>query len=95
MLMWMPRPKTQTAKGIRRSVLLPAEVAKEVDRRAKRRRLSDNQVLVELIEQGIEAYNQKEQAFFELADRFRAAKDPGHIKRRGDELGRVVFGGKQ
>jgi hypothetical protein len=30
-------------------------------------------VLVELIEQGLEASRQKEQAYFELAERFRAA----------------------
>ncbi len=59
---------------------------------AKRRRLSDNRVLVELIEQGIEARKQREDDFFELAERFRAAKDPDQAKRLGDELGRLVFG---
>jgi len=59
---------------------------------AKQRRLSDNRVLVELIEQGIAADKQRENAFFELAERFRAAKDPEQVKRLGDELGRMVFG---
>jgi len=59
---------------------------------AKRRKLSDNRVLVELIEQGIEASQQKERAFFQLADRFRAASDPEQVKQLGDELGRFVFG---
>ena len=59
---------------------------------AKQRRLSDNRVLVELIEQGIEARKEREKAFFELAERFRAAKDPEQVKRLGDELGRLVFG---
>ena len=58
---------------------------------AKARRLSDNRVLVELIEQGIEAGKQRESAFLELAERFRAAKDPEQVKRLGDELGRMVF----
>jgi hypothetical protein len=35
---------------------------------------------------------QKETAFFELAERFRASSDPQEIKRLGDELGRFVFG---
>lgn len=59
---------------------------------ANRRRLSDNRMLVELIELGIEASKQREKAFFELAERFRAANDPGETKRLGDELGRFVFG---
>jgi hypothetical protein len=39
---------------------------------AKHRRLSANRMLVELVEEGIEAQRQKEKAFFELAGRFRA-----------------------
>jgi len=80
------------AKRVRRSVTLPLEVAKQVDTMAKKRRLSDNRVLVELIEQGIEARKQREKAFFELAERLRAEKDPKQVKRLGDELGRMVFG---
>jgi len=79
-------------KQVRRSVTLPAQVAKQIDGIAKRRRLSDNRVLVELIEEGIEAHKQKEQAFFRLAERFRAADDSAEVKRLGDELGRFVFG---
>jgi hypothetical protein len=79
-------------KHVRRSVSLPAPIAKQVDRMAKAQRLSDNRVLVELIELGIEARKQKEKAFFELAERFRAASDPEQAKRLGDELGRLVFG---
>jgi hypothetical protein len=81
-----------TTKQVRRSVTLPAPVAKQVQRLANRRRLSDNRVLVELIELGIEASKQKEKAFFELADRFRASEHPDEVKRLGDELGRFVFG---
>ena len=81
-----------TTKQVRRSVTLPGAVAKQVDSIASRRRLSDNRVLVELIELGIEVSKQKERAFFELAERFRAATDPGESKRLGDELGRFVFG---
>jgi hypothetical protein len=82
----------QNAKQVRRSVSLPAQIAKQVERVAKKRRLSDNRVLVELIELGLEAQEQREQAFFELAERFRAARDPHQVKQMGDELGRLVFG---
>jgi predicted transcriptional regulator len=85
--------KRENARRVRRSVTLPPEVARQVDRMAKQRRLSDNRVLVELIEHGIEARKQREKAFVELAERFRAASDPEQVKRLGDELGRLVFGG--
>jgi predicted NAD-dependent protein-ADP-ribosyltransferase YbiA (DUF1768 family) len=59
---------------------------------AKRRRLSNNRVLMELIEQGMEARKQKESAFFDLVQRFRAASDPEEVKAMGEQLGRFVFG---
>lgn len=79
-------------KHVRRSVSLPAGLAKQVDRLAQNRRLSDNRILVELIELGIEARKHKEEEFFELAGRFRTASDPREVKRLGDQLGRLIFG---
>jgi len=81
-----------TKKQVRRSVTLPVQIAQQVDRLARRRRLSDNRVLVELIEQGIAAEKQKENSFFNLAERFRSSTDPDEVKKLGDELGRFVFG---
>lgn len=83
---------TTRAGNVRRSVTLSPEVARTVGTIAKRRRLSDNRVLVELIEEGIEAQKQKEKAFFDLAERFRATNDPKQAKALGEELGRFVFG---
>jgi hypothetical protein len=81
------------SKQVRRSVSLPAAVARQVERIAKAQRLSDNRVLVELIELGIEARKEKEKAFFELAERFRNASDPDDARRLGDQLGLFVFKG--
>jgi predicted DNA-binding ribbon-helix-helix protein len=86
------REKSTRATHVRRSVTLPAKIARQVESLARQRDLSDNRVLVELIEQGIEAQRQKEKAFFQLAERFRAASDPEQIKQLGDQLGRFVFG---
>jgi len=83
--------KRKSRTDVRRSVTLPPAVAREVDTMARQRRLSENRVLLELIEQGIETRSRKERAFFELAERFRAASDPEEVKRLGDELGRFVF----
>jgi hypothetical protein len=49
-------------------------------------------MLVELIENGMEAEKRKQQEFFDLAERFRAATDPDEVKRLGDQMGRMVFG---
>ncbi|MBY0508131.1 MAG: hypothetical protein K2X03_29730 [Bryobacteraceae bacterium] len=80
-------------KVVRQSVSLPVKVAIQVRAMAKTRRLSITRMLVELIENGIETEKRKQQDFFELAERFREAKDPDSVKRLGDELGRMVFGG--
>jgi len=79
-------------KTVRQSVSLSATVAAQVRNMAKARRLSSNRMLVELIENGIEAEKRKQERFFELAGRFRGATDPEEAKRLGDELGRMVFG---
>jgi hypothetical protein len=81
-----------TTKQVRRSVTLPARLAKQVQRIAESKRLSDNRVLVELVERGLEAQKEKEKKFFTLAERFRAASDPKEIKQLGDEMGRFIFG---
>lgn len=88
----MASVKAASAKQVRRSVTLSAKVARQVEAMAKRRRLSDNRVLVELIEQGIEVRKRKESAFFDLAERFRQADDPKQMKALGEELGRFIFG---
>ncbi len=59
---------------------------------AKKRRLSANRMIVELLEEGIETQKRKQREFFELAERFRTATDPKDVKRLGDDLGRMVFG---
>ena len=80
-------------KIVRQSVSLPTNVAAQVRSLAKSRRLSANRLLVELIENGMEAEKRKQQEFFDLAERFRTATDPEEVSRLGDRMGRMVFGG--
>ncbi|MGD1097631.1 MAG: hypothetical protein ABSB35_37300 [Bryobacteraceae bacterium] len=80
-------------KVVRQSVSLPADLAAHVRGLAKARRLSSNRMLLELIENGMEAEKRKEQEFFELAERFRNATDPQEVKRLGEQMGQMVFGG--
>ena len=77
---------------VRRSVTLPSQVDKQIEAIARKRRLSGNRVLVELVETGLEAQRQKEKAFFELAKRFRESEDPEEAKKLSRELGRMIFG---
>ena len=79
-------------RAVRQSVTLPGNVAAQVRSLAKARRLSANRMLVELIENGVEAEKHKQREFFELAERFRGATDPDEVKRLGDQMGRMVFG---
>jgi hypothetical protein len=82
-----------TSKAVRQSVSLPAKLASQVRTMARTRRLSANRMLVELIENGIEAEKQKQREFLDLAERFRSATNPEEVKRLGDQMGRMVFGG--
>jgi hypothetical protein len=50
-------------------------------------------MLLELIENGIEAEKRKQQQFFSLAERFHNEQGPEAASRLGDQLGRMVFGG--
>jgi hypothetical protein len=81
-----------TKKAVRQSVSLPAAVATQVRNMARSRRLSANRMLVELIENGIQAEVEKQKAFFDLAERFRNATDPEEVNRLGEQMGRMVFG---
>jgi hypothetical protein len=76
---------------VRLNVTLPAKLATQVRTMAKRRRLSANRMLIELVEEGLEAIQRKETAFFQLAERFRAATDP-KAECLGEKLGQTVFG---
>lgn len=80
-------------RAIRQSISLPPTLAKQVGSMAKSRKLSKNRMLLELIENGIDAEKRKQQEFFALAERFRNERDPETANRLGDELGRMVFGG--
>jgi predicted DNA-binding ribbon-helix-helix protein len=85
--------RSMAKRAVRQSVSLPADVAAQVRRLAKTRRLSANRMLVELSENGMEAEKRKQQEFFDLAERFRSATDPDEVKRLGERMSRMVFGG--
>jgi hypothetical protein len=79
-------------KPVRQSISLPARLAKRVRTLAKDQRTSANQLLVELIEAGLESKDAEKRRFFELADRLCASTDTSERQRIKEELARLTFG---
>jgi hypothetical protein len=79
-------------RSLRQSVTLPPAVARRVQALARRRKISANRVLVDLIESGLEAKEREKAAFFELADRLAQTSDHAEQKRLKEELARMTFG---
>ena len=82
----------ESQRSVRQSVSLPPAVARRVQALAKRRRISANRVIVDLIESGLEAKEREKAAFFELADRLAVTSDRAEQKRLKEELARLTFG---
>jgi len=78
---------------VRRSISVPADMAEKVDSIAAARRVSANRAMVDLLSDGIAAYEERRTAFLELADRFQKSKDPAETKKLRQELARMTFGG--
>ena len=78
---------------VRRSISIPTHIAEKVDSIAAARRVSANRAIVDLLSDGIGAYEERRAAFLELADRFQKSKDPAETKRLRQELARMTFGG--
>ena len=79
-------------KPVRRSVSLPPRTARRVKALVKSKKASENHVLVELIESGLESKAKEKARFFELADRLTRAKDASEQAALKEELARLTFG---
>jgi hypothetical protein len=82
-----------TAKPVRRSVNLPARVARRVRALAQTTKTSTSRVIADLIESGLDAREQEKKRFFECADRLSRARDPEEQAQLKEELARMTFGG--
>ena len=82
----------ESERTVRQSVSLPPAVARRVQALAKRRKISANRVIVDLIESGLETKERERLAFFELADRLALTSDRAEQKRLKEELARMTFG---
>lgn len=67
-------------------------MAGKIDDIAAARRVTANRAIIDLLADGIAAYDSRRKAFFELADRFQKATNPAQIKRLREELAKMTFG---
>jgi hypothetical protein len=81
------------AETVRRSISVSSEMAEKIDAIAAARHVSSNRAIVDLLADGIEAHDQRREAFLKLADRFQKSKDPAETKKLRDDLARMTFGG--
>jgi metal-responsive CopG/Arc/MetJ family transcriptional regulator len=83
---------TETGSVVRRSISIPAEMAEKIDAIAASRRVTGNRAIVDFLEDAIAAYEQRRDAFFELADRYQKSTDPAETERLREELAKMTFG---
>ena len=82
----------KTREIVRLSVSLPEHVAEQVRIIAKRRGVSANRVLVDLIEAGLEFREAEKKRFWSLTSRLAESRDRGERQRITRELARMTFG---
>jgi len=82
----------QAKRVVRQSISLPSSVARRVKSLARRKRTSENKVIIDLIESGLEAREQEKRTFFELAERLARSSDNIEQERLKEELARMTFG---
>ena len=80
------------AEPTRRTISLPPQIADKIETIASQRRVTTNRVIINLIEDGIAAYENRRVAFMELADQFQKSTDPAETERLREELIDMTFG---
>jgi hypothetical protein len=80
-----------TSDSVRKSVSIPARIAKRVLALAETRKTSASRVLVDLIETGLQTKEARHKRFFELTDQLSEATDPAERERLKEELSRLSW----
>jgi hypothetical protein len=81
-----------SARPLRQSVSLSANVARKVRTLARAKRASTSRVIAELVESGLQAQEAERDRFLKLADRLTSSKDPAEQAQIKEELARLTFG---
>ena len=83
---------TRTGSSVRRSVTIPADLAIEVERVSRKKRLTMSQALVMLAQRGVEAEAAARDNLNATYRRFMSEEDPGRKSEAGKDLIRAIFG---
>ena len=86
------RARTRTAPSVRQSVTMPAELAVEVERVARKKHLTMSRALVVLAQRGVEAEVAARKNLNTTYRRFMAEADPQRKSEAGKDLIRSIFG---
>jgi hypothetical protein len=86
------KTRTRAASSIRQSVTIPAQLAVEVERVARKRHLTMSRALVVLAQRGVEAEAAARARLNATYRRFLSEADPERKGEAGKELIRAIFG---
>ena len=86
------KTRTRTASSVRQSVTIPADLAIEVERVSRKKRLTMSQALVMLAQRGVEAEAAARDNLNATYRRFMSEDDPGRKGEAGKDLIRAIFG---
>jgi len=84
--------RSRTGSSVRQSVTIPAELAAEVKRVARKKHLTMSRALVVLAQRGIEAEAAARENLNATYRRFMAESDPERKGEAGKDLIRAIFG---
>jgi hypothetical protein len=84
--------RTRTAASVRQSVTIPAELAIEVERVARKKHLTMSRALVMLAQRGVDAEVAARQNLNATYRRFMSEADPQRKNEAGKDLIRAIFG---
>ena len=86
------KTRTRRASSVRQSVTIPAELAIEVERVAKKKHLTMSRALVVLAQRGVEAEAAARDELNATYRRFMSESDPDRKGEAGKDLVRAIFG---
>jgi hypothetical protein len=86
------KTRTRTASSVRQSVTIPAQLAIEVERVARKKHLTMSRALVVLAQRGVEAEAAARGNLNATYRRFLSEADPERKGEAGKDLVRAIFG---
>ena len=71
---------------------MPANLADKIEDIARERHVSSNRPILDLLQNGIAAYDRRRIVFLNLANRFQKSTDPVETEQLREELLQMTFG---